>query len=224
VISGYPCSGKTIRAHQIASDIKLRISQAEPNTRESRLRVHIVNFESLSLIRSEAYRDARTEKLARGAEYSAVKRLLSKDDIVIADGLYHIKGVRYQLFCEARAALTTNCVVHVAAPPEECRRWNSARRETPANNKDSAIAAAALGVDNSYSDELLDNLIFRYEEPNPMARWDSPCFVVPYIDELPDLQRIWDEVVVGRGVVVRANQATVLVCFPFHISRHSGYN
>jgi tRNA uridine 5-carbamoylmethylation protein Kti12 len=40
-----------------------------------------------------------------------VKRVLSRDDIVIADGLNYIKGFRYQLNCEAKAVQTTSCVV-----------------------------------------------------------------------------------------------------------------
>jgi tRNA uridine 5-carbamoylmethylation protein Kti12 len=42
---------------------------------------------------------------------SAVKRLLGRDDIVIADGLNYIKGFRYQLYCEAKALQTPSCVV-----------------------------------------------------------------------------------------------------------------
>lgn len=70
-----------------------------------------------------------------------------------------------------------------------------------------------------YEDDILENLIFRYEEPNGMSRWDSPLFTVPYIDETPDLDGIWDAMV-GNAVKVKANQATVLVRPPlsFHPS------
>lgn len=44
---------------------------------------------------------------------SAVERTLSKDDIVIADGMNYIKGFRYQLYCVARAISTPHCVVCV---------------------------------------------------------------------------------------------------------------
>lgn len=57
------------------------------------------------------YREARTEKDARAAEYSAVKRALDRDTIVVADGLNYIKGFRYQLYCEAKAVQTLSCVV-----------------------------------------------------------------------------------------------------------------
>ena len=42
---------------------------------------------------------------------SAVERLVSKDDLVIADGMNYIKGFRYQLYCVARAISTPHCVV-----------------------------------------------------------------------------------------------------------------
>lgn len=57
------------------------------------------------------YREARSEKDARATFYSAVKRALGKDSIVIADGLNYIKGFRYQLYCEAKATQTPSCVV-----------------------------------------------------------------------------------------------------------------
>ena len=47
--------------------------------------------------------------------------------MVIADGLNYIKGYRYQLWCEAKAAGTRCCVVHVAAHKDECKQWNEDR-------------------------------------------------------------------------------------------------
>lgn len=137
IISGYPCSGKSTRAQQIAAYFDARIAAAAPGSREARLRVHIVNAESLSLPRT-AYRDARAEKEARATEYSAIKRLLSKDDVVIADGLNYIKGLRYQLFCEAKALLTPSCVVCIPPrlPPTRAdgSRSTSPRRQTRAGS------------------------------------------------------------------------------------------
>ena len=52
------------------------------------------------------------EKHSRGAMLSAVERLLSKDDLIIADGMNYIKGFRYQLYCVARAVGTPHCVVN----------------------------------------------------------------------------------------------------------------
>lgn len=50
--------------------------------------------------------------------YGRVKRALGKDTFVIVDGMNYIKGWRYQLWCESKAAETTCCVVCLeAAPP-----------------------------------------------------------------------------------------------------------
>ena len=55
--------------------------------------------------------DPNEEKKARGALQASVERLLSKKDVVIADGLNYIKGFRYQLHCIAKALGTPQCVV-----------------------------------------------------------------------------------------------------------------
>lgn len=121
VISGFPSAGKTTRALQLKAFFESKIAGESPDSRSSRLKVHLVNHESLGLPRG-VYHTARAEKDARAEEYSAVKRLLSRDDIVIADGLNYIKGFRYQLNCEAKAVHTTSCVVSRPAPlhPRRC--------------------------------------------------------------------------------------------------------
>lgn len=139
------------------------------------------------------YLSASAEKTYRATEYSDIKRALSKSNIVIADGLNYIKGFRYQLFCEAKAAETPSCVVHVAAPPEKCREWNSAREEG-----------------ERWEEEVLENLVFRFEEPNGNVRWDKPCFVVPWCDEAGEWEGVW-EAMVGNPGVVKPNTATILV-------------
>ena len=143
---------------------------------------------------------------------SAVKRQLGRESIVIADGLNYIKGYRYQLFCEAKALQTPSCVVntpkamikmqkltvpevHVGTPADECREVN--RNRDPIER---------------YSDEDFENLIFRYEEPNGMTRWDSPLFTVIYEDETPPFDQIWDAIIGndGKTKVIKPNAATVL--------------
>ena len=79
-----------------------------------------INDESLGLSR-DVYREARTEKEARATEYSAIKRALGKECIVIADGLNYIKGFRYQLYCEAKAVETPHCVVRLFSPRLSCK-------------------------------------------------------------------------------------------------------
>ncbi|KAK3391752.1 chromatin associated protein KTI12 [Sordaria brevicollis] len=59
-----------------------------------------------------------------------------------------------------------------------------------------------------------ENLVFRYEEPNPMTRWDSPLFILTWNDTPEEARKvfdqIWDEVVVNKPQkLIRANKSTV---------------
>lgn len=147
-MTGLPCSGKTHRAQQIASELQAYIAS---NPSLSQRSVQIIQSHHASLdpkngpssvgqerasenqpdqkptLRDEIYNSASREKTARAEEFSAIKRALSKETIVIADGLNYIKGYRYQLWCEAKAAATRCCVVHVAAQEDECQNWNRER-------------------------------------------------------------------------------------------------
>ena len=113
MISGYPSSGKTYRSKQLIDYFKSKI-EASSDPRISRLTITHINDQSLGLTR-DVYKEARTEKDARATFYSAIKRALGRDNIVIADGMNYIKGFRYQLYCEAKAVQTPSCVVRQMA-------------------------------------------------------------------------------------------------------------
>lgn len=122
IITGYPSSGKTYRAEQLLEYFATRIASAHKPTpdqpppsdaRVAGLRTHRVSDQTLGLSR-DMYADVRREKDGRAAEFSAVERLVTKDDVVVADGLNYIKGFRYQLYCAAKAASTPSCVVSAA--------------------------------------------------------------------------------------------------------------
>ncbi|CAI9625193.1 unnamed protein product [Alternaria burnsii] len=198
LISGFPSAGKTTRAVQLKEYFESKIASSPPDARTSRLKVHLINDQTLGVSRS-VYHTAKAEKDARAEEYSAVKRVLSRDDIVIADGLNYIKGFRYQLYCEAKALQTPSCVLHIGTPAERCRE----------NNKK---LLADKDCDGGYDDDDFENLIFRYEEPNGMTRWDSPLFIVVEQDEKPPCDQIWDAMVGsdGKMKMVKPNLATVL--------------
>lgn len=109
----------------------------------------------------------------------------------------YIKGFRYQLYCEAKAVQTPSCVVHVGTPAEKCRELNGAALKTSSGG---------------YEHETFENLVFRYEEPNGMTRWDSPLFTIPYDDAAPPCDAIWEALVgsEGKTKAIRPNAATVL--------------
>ncbi|KAL9043162.1 MAG: hypothetical protein Q9214_003584 [Letrouitia sp. 1 TL-2023] len=200
IISGYPSSGKTYRSQQLVESLSSKIAESQ-NPRHKTLNVVHINDQTLGLSR-DVYREAKTEKDARAAEYSAVKRALDRDTIVIADGLNYIKGFRYQLYCEAKALQTPSCVVHVGTPIEKCKETYTSLLECPGDGLPTS----------SYSPDVFSNLIYRYEEPNGMTRWDSPLFTIAHSDTHPPCDAIWD-VLIGSSSTpktVKPNQATVL--------------
>ena len=51
----------------------------------------------------------------RGLFRSHVEKNLTSKNVVILDTLNYIKGLRYELYCLARTAKSTNCVVDCAS-------------------------------------------------------------------------------------------------------------
>ena len=97
-------------------------------------------------------------------------------------------------------AKLTSLEIHVGTPTERCKEINNRLIADPISS-------------GGYENELFENLVFRYEEPNGMTRWDSPLFTVPYEDEEPPFEAIWEALVNddGKGKAIKPNQATVLV-------------
>ncbi|KAL4897384.1 chromatin associated protein KTI12 [Aspergillus ambiguus] len=214
ILTGYPCSGLTYRAHQLASLLESTQSALFDAgvipASKPRYKIHVVPTHDYSHPRT-VYDNARTEKETRGVAYARAKRLLGRDSFVILDGMNYIKGYRYQLWCEAKALGTTCCVVHVGTPVDQCVANNEARlhressqtpetKATPdeASQNPSSQPPPATSTtpqeqapEDPYPPELLNNLIFRYEEPSTASRWDKPLFTVPWADAEPPTADIW---------------------------------
>ncbi|KAJ5153492.1 uncharacterized protein N7482_009970 [Penicillium canariense] len=222
ILTGYPCSGLTYRANQLASLIEKAQDElfasaetASPVVLKSRYKVHVVSSHDKSHPRN-VYDHARTEKEARGVAYARAKRVLTRDSIVILDGMNYIKGWRYQLWCEAKAANTTCCVVHVGTPVDQCIANNDARlrwqEEKKKNQKEGESSASqAVSTEDTATKsklglppELLNNLIFRYEEPSTHSRWDKPLFTVPWSDAEPPVADIFEAL---SGVILPSAEA-----------------
>lgn len=62
----------------------------------------------------------------------------------------------------------------------------------------------SVGSEQAYAPELLDNLIFRYEEPSTHSRWDKPLFTVPWEDAEPPVADIFHAL---TGVVLPSAEA-----------------
>jgi protein KTI12 len=147
-----------------------------------------------------------SEKDARATIYAAVKRVLSDKDIVILDGLNYIKGWRYQLFCEAKAMRTPSCLLQIGCSKEKSREVNEARLSRDAQDAVDEAEAA-------YDPANWENLVFRYEEPNAMTRWDSPLFTLIWEDGEEQTRQVfdslWESIAGETRKIVKPNQATV---------------
>lgn len=141
--------------------------------------------------------------------------MLSTRDIVILDGLNYIKGWRYQLYCEAKNLSTPNVLLQVGCPPDRARAVNEERllRREEALTAGQSVAGEDEAPEGAYEPENWENLVFRYEEPNPMSRWDSPLFTLIWEDDEAQMKKVFDEmweVIAGEGrKVIRPNQSTV---------------
>lgn len=153
-IAGIPLSGKTQRANEVKAFLEKYMSLNSTNIKS----VIIVNDESLSIDKKEAYRDANTEKNARGTLLSAVERHLTRDDIVICDSLNYIKGFRYQLYCVARGIGTPCCTLFCGLDLDSALQRNNTLKK--------------------YDENMFENICSRFEEPDGRNRWDAPLLIV----------------------------------------------
>ena len=88
----------------------------------------------------------------------------------------------------------------MGTPIEKCREINDRLLQEEGSN-------------GGYEKDVFDNLVFRFEEPNGMNRWDSPLFTVLHDDERPPCEDIWTALIGsdGKTKIVKPNQATITV-------------
>ncbi|KAI1360643.1 chromatin associated protein KTI12 [Xylaria arbuscula] len=233
IVTGFPTSGKSTRAKQLHTYLSERIKAAATPTSNSasstpKYRLHLISDQTLSISRSVYDLSAlpahtrsanASEKDARAALYGAVKRVLSDRDIVILDGLNYIKGWRYQLHCESKAVRTPSCILQIGCSKDRAREVNEARLSSDDDTSTGAQEEArksgndADEAEGAYEPANWENLVFRYEEPNPMTRWDSPLFTLIWEDGEDQTRQVFDslwEAIAGETrKIVKPNQATV---------------
>ncbi|GFO04337.1 protein kti12 homolog [Plakobranchus ocellatus] len=151
VMCGFPASGKSKRAQEVAEFLKTK----------TKGNVHIVEDHPEGINRNEIYTDSHKERETRGNLKSHVQRLLTKDDIVIVDSMNYIKGFRYELYCVTKSCRTPHCVIYCVTNNVTSKSWNISRDEHL-----------------RYSDDLINELINRFECPSPNNRWDKPLITV----------------------------------------------
>merc|ERR1711953_438590 len=152
ILTGFPASGKTSTAVKIQEFFKQKEKE-----------VVVVSEEQLlgGLDKNGVFADSKHEKEVRGRLKSEVVRLLSKENVVICDGLNYIKGFRYELYCASKNIKTTQVTVQCDLSQEDAQHFNGEREASA-----------------QYSEDILSQLIQRYEAPISSNRWDSPLFLV----------------------------------------------
>jgi protein KTI12 len=104
VLCGRPCTGKTTRAKEIKDYIEKEVKDME---------VIIINEESLGLERGQCYSSGIKEKEMRAFLRSHLEKNLTSKNVVIFDTVNFMRSIRYELYCLARTAKSTNCVVGI---------------------------------------------------------------------------------------------------------------
>lgn len=141
--------------------------------------------------------------------------MLSTKDIVILDGLNYIKGWRYQLYCEAKNLSTPNVLLQVGCAVDQAKAVNEdrLRRREEALARGEDVSGDGEAAEGAYELGNWENLVFRYEEPNPMSRWDSPLFTLIWDDDEAQTRKVFDDIweaIAGEGrKVIKPNQAAV---------------
>merc|ERR1712012_1095523 len=139
IVTGLPSSGKTSAVNNLVKFFEARDKA-----------VCVVSEEALlgGLSKNVIFADSKHEKEVRGRLKSEVVRLLSKDNVVICDGLNYIKGFRYELYCASKSVKTTQVTVQCDLSEADVVEFNSTREDT-----------------EKYNDNIIKELIQRYECP-----------------------------------------------------------
>ncbi|TGZ57574.1 hypothetical protein CRM22_009899 [Opisthorchis felineus] len=164
---GYPCSGKSSVIEVLLAALQSRhpthefVVIPEPAMRTT-------TSATARDSRLEIYADSAKERELRGHHKSEIERALSsrRGDqntkvsqlVVIMDAPNYIKGYRYELYCLAKSLKHPHLVLFCDTQSDKCREWNKK-------------------VDR-YPDDLITDMIARFEPPQSSQRWDSPLLTI----------------------------------------------
>ncbi|KAH8850034.1 Protein KTI12 isoform 2 [Schistosoma japonicum] len=160
MLCGYPCSGKSTIASLLADLLKQHFTNYTVlivnEFKCSNLQSEKIDYD----IRCDIYADSQKEREFRGQHKSEVERALTQSQsvIVIMDAPNYIKGYRYELYCLAKSHKHQHIVLLSDIPPEISKHWNSKI--------------------NRYPDDLLSDMISRFERPQATQRWDNPLVII----------------------------------------------
>ena len=111
---------------------------------------------------------AQQEKILRASLKSNVEKYVNSQRVVIIDSLNYFKSFRYELYCLARNAQTTLCLVYCDTDREIAGK-----------------IAAEGAYDNPFPADLFEDYANRMETPNQGKRWDKPLFHLRADEEIP---------------------------------------
>jgi protein KTI12 len=160
ILTGYPSAGKTSFAELLASRalshksslIKTTVIINEANARPDKTL-------------QECYFNSTEEKLTRSALKSEFDKFVKDPSkLVILDSMNYIKGFRYELHCISKSAGQKHGVVWTLCREQVAKAWNEQRSKSK--------------QDYFYTQEMMDELIARYEPPDQRNRWDRPLWRV----------------------------------------------
>lgn len=100
-------------------------------------------------------------------------RHLNKDDVVIFDAGNYIKGYRYEIYCATKSARVSQCTVFCAINDQQMKKFNFSPTRV-----DTDVNTVPSNANVAYTQETLDALKMRYEEPQGNNRWDAPLFTI----------------------------------------------
>lgn len=124
------------------------------------------------------------EKIVRSDLKSDVIRHLNRDDVVIFDAGNYIKGYRYEVYCATKSARVSQCTVFCAINDQQMRSFNQQRRS---RSRDEDVAIVANNSAEPYTEDTLQALKMRFEEPQGNNRWDAPLFTL-FPESTPNLE------------------------------------
>ncbi|KRY37471.1 Uncharacterized protein T01_3882 [Trichinella spiralis] len=159
VITGYPCSGKTM----LARVLKNALSAAEGNNKQV---LHISDDDFPSFHRS-IYEKPYEEGQLRSFLKSEVVKNLKADTIVIIDSLNYLKSFRYELYCAAKAAQVSYFLIRCGNNGWRSSFFNMIRPQ-----------------EMRYKLTTVHDLVNRYELPEDRNKWDQIQYTFCLMEEL----------------------------------------
>ena len=130
--------------------------------------VQIVNEELLGLKKEEYLVNPQQEKILRASLKSNVEKYINSQRVVIIDSMNYFKSFRYELYCLARNAQTTLCLV-----------WCDSDIDTAGK------IVTKGGYENPFPVDLFEDYCNRLERPDQGKRWDKPLFQLRTDEETP---------------------------------------